>query len=119
VNYYFTPREEFHTEAMYRTDLAFNYERAIPGARQARLFARFDVLNTFNTFQVFNIGTAAINTTVVTAFDDPDRFEPFNPFTETPVQGLHWDFGDQFGEPTGAGAFTLPRTFRFNVGVRF
>ena len=26
--------------------------------------------------------------------DDPDRFANFNPLTETPVRGTHWDFGD-------------------------
>jgi hypothetical protein len=119
VSYFFTDRDAFRTEAMYRSDLALNYERALPGAGRARFFARFDVLNVFDQFQLFNIGTSAINTTVLTAFDDPDRFATFNPFTETPVQGVHWDVGDVFGTPTGAGAYTLPQTFRFNIGVRF
>ena len=119
VNYFFTDRDAFHTDAMYRSDLAINYERGIPGAARARFFARFDVLNVFNQFQLFNIGTNAINTTVLTAFDDPDRFATFDPFTETPVQGVHWDYGDQFGEATGAAAYTVPRTFRFSLGFRF
>jgi hypothetical protein len=32
---------------------------------------------------------------------------------------VHWDYGDQFGEATGAAAYTLPRTFQFSVGIRF
>jgi outer membrane receptor protein involved in Fe transport len=119
VDYFFTARDAFHTEAQLRSDIAVNYERAIPGAARARFFARFDVLNLFDQFQLFNIGTGAINTTVLTAFDDPDRFQMFDPFTETPVQGVHWDVGEDFGTPTGAAAYTLPRTFRFNIGVRF
>ena len=49
----------------------------------------------------------------------PSRFQPFNPFTERPVQGVHWDYGRTFGEPTDAGAYTLPRTFQFTLGFRF
>jgi hypothetical protein len=117
VNYFFTGRDAFRTEAMYRTDLSANYAKRLGG--RAELFAQVQVLNLFNQFQVFNITGSAINTTVLTAFDDPDRFATFNPFTETPVQGVHWDFGDRFGEATGAGAFTLPRTALMSVGVRF
>lgn len=119
VSYYFTGRDAFRTEAMHRSDIAVNYSLRLPGAARGEFFAQFHVLNVFDQFQLFNISTNAINTTVLTAFDDPDRFATFNPFTETPVQGVHWDFGDRFGEPTGAAAYTLPRTFRFNVGFRF
>jgi hypothetical protein len=52
------------------------------------------------------------------AVDDPDRFQPFNPFTERPVQGVHWDYGEDFGKPVGAAAYTLPRTVQFALGVR-
>jgi hypothetical protein len=118
VNYYFRDRDAFRTEAMFRTDLALNYSYALPGTRR-ELYAQFQLLNLFNSFQLFNINTNAINTTVLTSVDDPERFQPFNPFTETPVQGTHWDFGEQFGEATGAAAYTLPRTFQFAVGIRF
>lgn len=119
VPYFFTARDAFRTETMKRTDLAVNYAFQLPGAGQRELFAQFQLLNAFDTFQLFNIGTNAINTTVLTAFDEPDRFERFNPFTETPVQGVHWDYGPQFGKATGAAAYTLPRTFQFAVGIRF
>jgi hypothetical protein len=56
---------------------------------------------------------------VLTAVDEPDRFQTFNPFTATPQRGVHWDDGDRFGEPTGAAAYTLPRTFQFALGFRF
>ena len=119
VNYFFTDRDAFRTEAMIRTDLALNYAYALPGAGRREIFAQFQLLNAFNQFQLFNINTNAINTTVLTAVDEPDRFQTFNPFTERPVQGVHWDFGEQFGEPTGAAAYTLPRTFNFALGIRF
>ncbi|MBA3887152.1 MAG: TonB-dependent receptor [Acidobacteria bacterium] len=120
VTYSFTDRDHFRTETMQRTDLALNYSFRLPGGPDRReLFAQFQVLNAFNTFQLFNISTNAINSTVLTAFDAPTRFEPFNPFTDTPVQGVHWDYGDRFGQATGAAAYTLPRTFQVAVGFRF
>lgn len=119
VSYFFTDRDAFHTETMYRTDLAVNYSLRVPHAERAELFAQFQLLNVFNNFQLFQIRTDAINTTVLTAVDEPGRFQEFNPFTETPVKGVNWDFGDKFGQATGAGAYTLPRTFQFAVGLRF
>ena len=119
VNYYFTDRAAFRTAAMIRTDVALNYAHRLPGSRRGEIFATFHVLNLFNQFQLFNLSGSAINTTVLTEADDPARFEAFNPFTTTPVQGTHWDYGNQFGEAIAAEAFTLPRTIRFSVGVRF
>jgi hypothetical protein len=117
VGYWFTARDAFRTENMYRTDLSINYEYRVGG--RASLFGQAQVLNVFNQFQLFNLGSNAINTTVLTAVDDPDRFTPFNAFSERPVQGVHWDYDERFGTPTGAAAYTLPRTYQFAVGVRF
>jgi outer membrane receptor protein involved in Fe transport len=119
VAYFFTDRDAFRTETMYRTDLAVNYGFRLPGAARTELFAQIQLLNVFNNFQLFNIGTGAINTTVLTAADEPDRFQAFDPFSQRPVQGVNWDYGDKFGQATGAAAYTLPRTFQFALGVRF
>jgi outer membrane receptor protein involved in Fe transport len=119
ILYYFTDRDAMRTEGMYRTDVALNYNYRLPGLSRAELFAQAQLLNAFNNFQLFNIRTNAINTTVLTAVDEPGRFQPFNPFTETPQRGVHWDYGDKFGQATGAAAYTLPRTFQFAVGLRF
>jgi outer membrane receptor protein involved in Fe transport len=117
VNYWFTDRDAFRTETMFRTDLSLNYEYHLGG--RSELFGQIQVLNLFNQFQLFNINSNAIDTTVLTAVDDPDRFQAFNPFTERPVQGVHWDYGEEFGTPVGAAAYTLPRTFQFALGIRF
>jgi outer membrane receptor protein involved in Fe transport len=117
VSYWFTDRDAFKTETMYRTDLSINYGYRLGG--RSELFGQIQVLNLFNQFQLFNIGSNAINTSVLTAVDDPDRFQTFNPFTERPAQGVHWDYDERFGEPTGAAAYTLPRTFQFALGIRF
>src|SRR5919108_1960802 len=78
VVYYFTDRDAFRTETMYRPDLAVNYNYRLPGLTRGELFAQFQLLNVFNNFQLFNIRTNAINTTVLTAVDEPERFQPFN-----------------------------------------
>ena len=117
VSYWFTGRDEFRTDNMFRTDLSINYDYRLGG--KATLFGQAQVINLFDQFQLFNLGSNAINTTVLTAVDDPDRFATFNPFTERPVKGVHWDYDDRFGTPTGAAAYTLPRTFQFALGVRF
>jgi hypothetical protein len=31
----------------------------------------------------------------------------------------NYDFGPDFGKPTSAVGYQLPRTFRFSVGLRF
>ena len=117
VNYWFTDRDAFDTETMFRTDFSLNYEYQLAG--RSRLFGQIQVLNLFNQFQLFNINSNAIDTAVLTAVDDPDRFQTFNPFTTQPVQGVHWDYGEDFGKPVGAAAYTLPRTFQFALGIKF
>jgi outer membrane receptor protein involved in Fe transport len=119
ILYYFTGRDAFHTETMFRTDLAVNYSYRLPRMARGELFAQVQLLNLFNNFQLFNLATNAINTTVITAVDEPDRFQAFDPFTETPQRGVHWDYGERFGQATGAAAYTQPRTFQFALGFRF
>ena len=75
---------------------------------------RPDVLNLFN-----EKGVVAVNSTVLTALNSTERHEPFNPFTEEPVRGVHYDLGSTFGQPTSSADYQLPRTFRISVGVRF
>jgi hypothetical protein len=115
--YFFGTRDQFRTATMYRTDLSMNYQRRFGGARGFELFAEFHLLNLFNQFQAFNIANAEIDSTILTAVNGD--FAPFNPFTETPVQGVHWDYGPRFGQPVTKDAYTLPRTFRTSLGVRF
>jgi outer membrane receptor for ferrienterochelin and colicin len=120
TTYYFTPRDAFHTAAMYRTDLSLNYTRRMgSGPHALELFGRFQVFNVFNQFQAFNLTAGEINTTVLTAVDDPSTYQLFNPFTDTPVEGVNWDKGPKFGQVVDERAYTLPRTFQFSLGARF
>jgi hypothetical protein len=132
VDYYYTARDAFRTEATYRTDLSVNYSYRIPGTGVARpeVFFRGEVVNLFNQFQlcgcgasVFNSGGTVDLSTIGQALRTPVNtaaMQAFNPFTTTPVQGVNWDYNtSNFGLPLSALAWTSPRTFRFSVGVRF
>ena len=127
VEYYFFERDAYRTEAQYRTDLSVNYQYRV--GRGADLFFHAEVLNIFNQYQlcgcgatVFNNGGASdmrtINNGVLTAANS-GTLQPFNPFTTTPVQGVNWNLNPTFGTPSSRFAYTSPRTFRFNFGVKF
>jgi len=127
VEYFFFERDRYRTEAQYRTDLSVNYQYKFAGGPSA--FFHAEVLNVFNQFQlcgcggtVFNNGGGSdirtIGNSVLTSVNS-GTLRPFNPFTETPVQGVNWALSPTFGTPTSRFAYTSPRTFRFNMGVRF
>ena len=127
VEYYFFERDAYRTEAQYRTDLSVNYQYRVGGG--ADVFFHAEVLNIFNQFQlcgcggtVFNNGGGSdirtISTAVLTAANS-GTLQPFNPFTQTPVQGVNWNLSPTFGTAVNRFAYTSPRTFRFNFGVKF
>ena len=72
-----------------------------------RLFFQADVLN------VFNEGAQIGGVTTVDSFDN------FNPYTETPVEGVNWELDEDFGDATSEDDFQTPRFYRFSVGIRF
>jgi outer membrane receptor protein involved in Fe transport len=119
VTYYYADRDAFRTETMMRTDVQLSVSYRPRRLPRGELFALVQLMNVFNQFQLYNGNANAINTTVLSAVEDPARFRAFNPFTETPVQGTHWDRGPQFGEAIGKDAYTLPRTFQVAIGLRF
>lgn len=104
VDYFFSRRGEFVTDDVTQTDLGVNYSVQLG---RIELFVQPEVLNVFNE-------DAAI---------DVDRtvrlLQPFNPFSGTPVEGVHWARGADFGQPVSDEDFQTPRTYRFSVGLRF
>ena len=116
VLYYFSERGEFRWDDVLSTDLAVNY--GLPLGRVG-LFVQGEVLNVFN-----NSAQVGGNLSVFTARDDAD-LQTFNPFTETPVEGVHYVRGSSFGQPVTPttqatqGHFQLPRVYRVSVGLRF
>jgi len=134
TTYYFGARDEFHTEGQIRTDFAANYLYKVPSSRM-QLFGQLQVLNVFNQFQlcacgstIFGTGSAAnaggvnlqrIDTTVLTPGTTASQYAAFNPFTQTPVRGVNWDYGPLFGTAVNRFGYTTPLTMRMSFGVRF
>jgi hypothetical protein len=118
VTYFFTGRDAFRTDDITRTDIAINYAFDWKfGSQSVEIFLQPEILNLFDEDGVEFFTTAA-STTVNTA-NNTASLQRFNPFTETPVQGVHWAKGTSFGKPTRAADYQDPRTFRFSVGLRF
>jgi hypothetical protein len=127
--YYYTARDAFRTQAESRTDLSATVNHSLnAGSHKVDLFIQMQVLNLFDQFQlcgcgasVFanggNIDTSRINTGVLSP--NGTTRPNFNPFTQTPVQGVNWDLGPAFGTASSRFAFTSPRIFRVTFGVRF
>src|SRR5262249_42151489 len=127
--YFFTNRDAFRTENEYRTDFAANYVYRIQGSRGGQLFGQLQVLNVFDQFQlcgcgasVFanggNINQGRIDQTILTNSTTPSLAR-FNPFTTTPVEGVNWQKGPNFGTALNRFAYTTPRTLRLSFGIRF
>jgi hypothetical protein len=104
VTYFFGGRGSERWNDVTQTDLALNYGFTVGGIQ---LFAQFDLLNAFNE-QAQTGGNTTIR-----------QLREFNPFTEEPVQGVHWDYGPSYGEPTSEEHLQMPRTFRMSLGLRF
>jgi outer membrane receptor protein involved in Fe transport len=122
VNYYIGERGRFRWDDVTRTDLALNYRLPIGGFE---LFAEGEVFNVFNEQAQIGGSTSVITSRNSTqachnSAGAPARCLAFNPFSETPVEGVNYAFGSTFGQTTGNPAeFQLPRTYQFSLGARF
>ena len=117
VVYFFTARDAFRAESASSTDVAVTVNHRLPGASHVQAFVKADVLNAFDQSAIVN--PFFLNTGVLTNVSTPARFAAFNPFTDTPARGVHWDLGPTFGQPQSRFAYQLPRTFRISAGIRF
>ena len=114
LNYYFGGRGAYSTEPVSRTDMALNYTfRLKVRGSSPELFLRSVFVNLFNQAAV-----TTENSTVLTS-DNSSALQPFNPFTQTPVEGTHWMKGPSFGQPVGASSYQASRSVNVAVGVRF
>ncbi len=119
VDYWFTARDAFTTDDITRTDLSLNYAFHWNAfGRDLQIFIQPEVLNVFDEDGVIdvntNIGRANSGSSACAG-----GCQAFNPFTTTPVQGTHWDFRSDFGQPENENDFQTPRTYRVSVGFRF
>src|SRR6185295_12283396 len=121
-NYYFSARDAFRLPTVQSTDLSLSYSFPIT---RFEIYTKGDVLNVLNrhTLAITALGGplgsqttefATVNTAATTA-----SLKPFNPFTETPVEGVNFTRIAGLGGPNGKDSYQAPRTFRFYVGMRF
>lgn len=126
--YYFSERGAFRWDDLSATDLAVNYSLPLAAVE---LFVQAEALNLFDESAQVGGDTTVLtanNGACVQGANGPNPGEAcltFNPFNETPVEGVHYQFGSNFGNartPTSLltqGDYQLPRTYRFSVGLRF
>jgi hypothetical protein len=119
VWYYFGERGQYRADDVTSTNLALNYES--PMFHTARFFVQTDIINVFNESAVEYPATARGNVIDQTVFVRRTRstLTAFNPFTTTPVEGVHYQKSATFGQPTNREAYQDPREYRISVGVRF
>jgi outer membrane receptor protein involved in Fe transport len=117
VTYYFGGRGNYVTDTVHSTDLSLNYYLPIGIGKKTELFARLVVDNLFNNAAQDNLGNGTVYTA---ASQNPEgTMQRFNPFTETPVEGVHYELGPLFGQPVSAADYQTPRSYYFAVGFRF
>ncbi len=123
-------RDAFRTVGQKRADLAVNYARRVGHGRGVELFVKATVINVFAQSQLCGCGgtifengggvaQTRIDQTIRTAVSHPALYQTFNPFTTTPVQGVNWNYGPNFGTGLNRFAYTTPRTFNMTFGLRF
>jgi len=117
ITYYFGGRGIFRTDTIWSTDVSLNYYLPIGIGERTEIFARFVVSNLFN-----NAGQdRTSDETVFTASNQNSgrTMQRFDPFTEQPVEGVHYELGPNFGVPISADDYQNPREYLFSIGFRF
>ncbi|HVR44086.1 MAG TPA: carboxypeptidase regulatory-like domain-containing protein [Thermoanaerobaculia bacterium] len=115
VAYHFTSPHAFRTDTITATDLALVYSFVWNafGLERLEVLVRPAVTNVFN-----EDGVIGVNTTVLTRVNST-AMQAFNPFTDTPAEGVHWAKHPDFGTPSSPASFQDPRTFVVSMGLRF
>ncbi|MCP4661312.1 MAG: TonB-dependent receptor [bacterium] len=113
--YFFSERGAFKTDDITRTDISLNYAfRWNLWGKSMEVFIQPEMLNVFN-----EDGVVDVNNDVFDATTDDDTYAAFNPFTETPIEGVHWAKSENFGQPQNENDYQLPRVYRLSIGFRF
>jgi hypothetical protein len=112
--YYFSERGAYRWEDTNSFDVALTYAFTPKlWGRSIEIYIKPEVRNAFNE-------QAQINgdTTTEDAFTHPTKYSKFDPFTETPVEGVHWGKGPNFGKGLQSTHYQTPRTYLLAVGIR-
>ncbi|MEO7156427.1 MAG: TonB-dependent receptor, partial [Vicinamibacterales bacterium] len=111
VTYYISERGAAKYDTIWRTDLSLSWNHGL--ARGAQVFLRCVINNALN-----NLGLESFNTTIQGRSQDASM-AAFNPFTEKPIEGVHWKKGPNYGQPTSPTSYQSPRDVNISVGLRF
>lgn len=94
-----------------RIDLSARFAR--PLALRGEWFLRFDALNLLGRRREI---AAERTARALTAFQDPARFQPFDPAVTAPQRGVHWNIVEL---PAEVRFLSFGASFRWIAGVRF
>ena len=122
VDYYFSDRGAFEYDDITATDLSLNYSFLWSAlGRQIEVYVQPEVLNVFDEDGLVDFDTRirSFNNANTSTACNGAPCQQFNPFTETPVEGVHWAKRETFGQPLAENDFQDPREYRFSVGFRF
>jgi len=115
--YYFGGRGNSMTDTLSATDVSLNYYLPVGVTKKSELFVRFVVNNLFNQAAQTGAGGGTVYTY---ANQNPARtMQSFNPFTDTPVEGVNYQLSPDYGQPIAASDYQTPRNYYFAVGFRF
>ncbi|MDJ0840215.1 MAG: TonB-dependent receptor [Acidobacteriota bacterium] len=106
---YYVHRGGERAQDVHETNLAINYAITY---KRFEFFVEFDIINLFNADNYDRGWSLDLET-------DVNQDMPFNVYTETPVEGVHYTVVDRFGEPDSNPDFQTPRTYRIDIGFRF
>lgn len=108
TTFYYLAIGQDRGETAYATNLGVNWS--------FKLFKRLQAFVQIDVFNLFNQDAADNGRGYRSTIRERD---PFNVFTETPVEGVNYDLDSRFGTPTSSIAFQRPRTFEIDLGIRF
>ncbi len=117
VTYYYGGRGSFKTDTVSATDVSLNYRLRAGFLKKGEMFVKIVVDNVLNQSAQDNVG----NQTVYSASNqNPERtMQAFNPFTTTPVVGVNFQLGPNFGKALSASDYQAARSYYFSLGFRF
>jgi hypothetical protein len=123
VTYFFSDRGGLRLDNIKSTDLGVNFY--LPTFRKAQLFVEADIINIFDEQGLEDpdfIDKTVLtrrNTNCFQSGTTSTRCLAFNPFTDTPKEGVNWQKGAAFGTATNENAYQQARTYRVSVGMKF
>ncbi len=115
VVYFFTDRDEFHTDDITSTNLSLNYGFTFGAfGKEVEIFLQPEVLNVFD-----DDGSEIVNQTVLTASNAGSGLTAFNPFTTSPSRACTGGRARTSASRPTSSTCRCPRTYRISLGFRF